>query len=185
MFSSVVQNVKKVPLVTIHYNFVVKFVVSFRVRFNGHIKQKKGCPQFVDTLFVCLVVDNVPPILSDLLFIGIDVIQPIVGKVCPNLRLIGIVLGHGSAVIGSEGIHYDRLEYALMNDSENQILAFYVNKNKATAVLRKAGYTITGWPNIHNGFNRSISNPHSPVNLRISTQIDTRQFKNWFKGSKV
>lgn len=80
---------------------------------------------------------------------------------------------------------YDRLEYALTNDSDSEILAFYVNKNKATAVLRKAGYTITGWPNISNGFNHSITDPNSPVKLRITNQTETRQFKNWFKGSKV
>ena len=80
---------------------------------------------------------------------------------------------------------YERLNYALTNDSNDQILAFYVNKNKATAVLRKAGYTITGWPNNSNGFIHSITDPKSPVKLRIISQTETRQFKKWFKGSKV
>lgn len=80
---------------------------------------------------------------------------------------------------------YDRLNYALSNDSDDQILAFYVNKNKATAVLRKAGHTITGWPNSNNGFIHSITDPNSPVKLRITSQTETRQFRKWFRGSKV
>lgn len=79
----------------------------------------------------------------------------------------------------------DRLNYALQNDSTDQILAYYVNKNKASAVLRKAGYTITGWPNTNDGFIHSITEPGSPVNLRISNQTDSRQFKNWFGNSKI
>lgn len=79
----------------------------------------------------------------------------------------------------------DRLEYALNNDSDSNILAFFVDKNKATSVLRRAGYTITGWPNIDDGFNHSITDPNSPVKLRITSQTETRQFKKWFGDSKV
>ena len=79
----------------------------------------------------------------------------------------------------------DRLDYALKNDSDDNVMVFYVNKKKTTAVLRKAGYPITGVPNISDGFIHSISDPGSPVKLRINSQTETRQFKNWFKGSKV
>ena len=79
----------------------------------------------------------------------------------------------------------DRLDYALRNDSDDNVMVFYANKKKTTAVLRKAGYTITGWPNISDGFIHSISDPGSPVKLRIQSQTETRQFKRWFSGSKV
>ena len=79
----------------------------------------------------------------------------------------------------------DRLDYALKNDSDENVMVFYVNKKKTTAVLRKAGYTITGVPNISDGFNHSIHDSGSPVKLRINSQTETRQFKHWFKGSKV
>ena len=35
------------------------------------------------------------------------------------------------------------------------------------------------------GFVHSISDPGSPVNIRIGNITDTLQFKKWFKGSKV
>ena len=79
----------------------------------------------------------------------------------------------------------DRLDYALKNDSDENVMVFYVNKKKTTAVLRKAGYTITGVPNISDGFNHSIYDSGSPVKLRINSQTETRQFRSWFKGSKV
>lgn len=42
-------------------------------------------------------------------------------------------------------------------------------------MLRKAGYTITGVPNISNGFFHSVSDPESPVKLRITDQTETRR----------
>ena len=79
----------------------------------------------------------------------------------------------------------DRLDYALRNDRDDNVLVFYVNKKKTTAVLRKAGYPITGVPNISDGFIHSITDAGSPVKLRIKSQTETRQFKSWLKGSKV
>ena len=108
------------------------------------------------------------------------------------IKIDGKGMQHGATIdtLSISSIHgnrdaYDRLEYALTHDSNDQILAFYVDKNKATAVLRKAGYTITGWPNSNNGFIHSITDSNSPVKLRITSQTETRQFKKWFRGSKV
>ncbi|MDD5955122.1 MAG: hypothetical protein PUD38_08005, partial [Firmicutes bacterium] len=78
-----------------------------------------------------------------------------------------------------------RLWYAVTNDTDENIMVFFVDKNKTTAYLRTAGYPITSGPNISDGVNHSISDPNSPVKLRVASQTETRQFKHWFGGSKI
>jgi hypothetical protein len=58
-------------------------------------------------------------------------------------------------------------------------------KNKATAVARGHGVQFPGGSTVANGFIRSISDPMSKVNKKISSQTDTKQFKRWFGRSKV
>jgi hypothetical protein len=48
---------------------------------------------------------------------------------------------------------------------------FYVNKKKTTPVLRKAGYPITGVPNISDGFIHSVTDAGSPVKLRAGHPV--------------
>lgn len=66
-----------------------------------------------------------------------------------------------------------RLWYAVTNDTDENIMVFFADKNKTTAYLRTAGYPITSGPNISDGVNRSISDPNSPVKLRVTSQTET------------
>ena len=60
-----------------------------------------------------------------------------------------------------------RLWYAVTNDTGENIMVFFADKNKTTAYLRTAGYPITSGPNISDGVDRSISDPNAPVKLIV------------------
>ena len=89
-----------------------------------------------------------------------------------------------SSIHGNKDV-LQRLWYAVSNDTRENIQVFYANKIKTTAYLRTAGYPITSGPNISDGVNHSITELGSPVKLRVASQIETRQFKNWFGDSKI
>ncbi len=83
-----------------------------------------------------------------------------------------------------------------INDEANGNLfsVYYLNKNKATALLQGSRVTMPKMPTIRNdGFVHSITETNSPVKPKFENVTLTRQFKRWFgdwekspsKASKV
>lgn len=131
-----------------------------------------------------VVSESAIDILVEMQINGKDTLVPI--------RITGNAMQQGTGIDANvvSSIHgnrdaISRLKYAMDNDSSENILVFYSQKDKTAAYLRKAGYTITSWPNISDGVIHSITDANSPVKLRVSTQTETRQFKNWFGNSTI
>lgn len=61
---------------------------------------------------------------------------------------------------------------------------YYWNKNEALPLLIKSGLQLPGVPQ-QDGLIHSIFDAGSPVNKKFIEQPQTRQFRNWFKGSAV
>ena len=89
-----------------------------------------------------------------------------------------------STVHGNDDVLY-RLSEAIDMHNNGMTSLFYINKDKTTNVFRSAGNPIPRGLNAIDGFIHSITDPGSPVKMRIVNQTQTRQFKNWFKGSKI
>ena len=70
----------------------------------------------------------------------------------------------------------------LVNDGNG---VYYWNKTEALALLRAAGLQLPGMLNLDDGLIGSIHDAKSPVNRKYVEQTDTKQFKEWFKDSKV
>lgn len=79
----------------------------------------------------------------------------------------------------------DRLVSAIQAEKSKEIAVFYIDKKRTTKALQRAGNPIPGQLSDLDGYIHSITEPGSPVKIRIATQTNTRQFKKWFKGSKV
>lgn len=74
----------------------------------------------------------------------------------------------------------DRLVSAIQAEKSKEIAVFYIDKKRTTKVLQMAGNPIPGQLSDLDGYIHSVSDPGSPVKIRISTQTDTRQFRKWF-----
>lgn len=78
------------------------------------------------------------------------------------------------------------LRDAIDQESNGQFRLFYLDQNKATALLQVAKVPMPKMPATHNGgYIHTISDPGSPVKSKISSQTDTIQFRNWFGNSKI
>lgn len=78
-----------------------------------------------------------------------------------------------------------RLIDAINANEAGEVAVFFMNKEKTTKVLKSAGNPIPRGLSNLDGYIHSISDPGSPVNIRITKQTETKQFREWFKGSKV
>lgn len=75
------------------------------------------------------------------------------------------------------------LAAAIGRDSADNIRVYYVNKSKIppkiSAAVREYGRTVP------DGIIHTINEPGAPVKGQKKSKLETSQFKNWFKGSKV
>lgn len=70
---------------------------------------------------------------------------------------------------------------AIVEEGAGQFRLFYLDKNKATALLQKARVPMPKNSAIHNGgFIHSLSDAGSPVKSRFSDITLSQQFKRWF-----
>lgn len=78
------------------------------------------------------------------------------------------------------------LRDAIDQEGTGQFRLYYLDQNKATALLQGAKVPMPKMPATHNGgYIHSISDPGSPVKLKKVGQTDTIQFKKWFGSSKI
>lgn len=73
-----------------------------------------------------------------------------------------------------------RLTDAINEEQKGTVAVFYVNKVKTTKVLQSAGNPIPRGLSNLDGFIHSITDPGSPVKMRISSATESQQFKRWF-----
>lgn len=73
-----------------------------------------------------------------------------------------------------------RLTDAINEEQNGTVAVFYVNKVKTTKVLQSAGNPIPRGLSNLDGFIHSITDPGSPVKMRISDATESQQFKRWF-----
>ncbi len=72
---------------------------------------------------------------------------------------------------------------AIKNDTDSSVRLFYVNKKRLQSRIGQA--VLNHGLSIPNGTIHRITDPGSPVKMRIKDQTETSQFKRWFKDSKI
>ncbi len=86
------------------------------------------------------------------------------------------------------------LSDAITQENDGQFRLFYLNENKAAALLQEARVPMPKNPVTHDGgFIHSITDSNSPVKQKIGNVTESQQFKRWFgdwqndpaKASKV
>lgn len=80
---------------------------------------------------------------------------------------------------------FNRLTYAIENDSDENVSVYYVNREKTIEALSNAENPILGSPDTYNGYIHNIAESSSPVKHGVESIFKTRQFKHWFKDSAV
>ena len=83
----------------------------------------------------------------------------------------------------SRGDLTERIENAVDKQHSGDVGVYYVNK-KSLSLLEPGQSQVLGTLK-RDGFINSILDSRSPVNAKPKEQIDTPQFKRWFKGSRV
>ena len=69
---------------------------------------------------------------------------------------------------------------AMDQENKGQFRLYYLNTSKATALLQGAKVLMPKMPATHNGgYIHSITEPGSPVKMRISSVTESQQFKRW------
>ena len=77
-----------------------------------------------------------------------------------------------------------RLQQAIENDSDENVKVFYLNEEKATQLgLESASRSDAVGPK--SWLKHRIDDPGANVNMNISDQTQTVQFKRWFGDSAV
>ena len=115
---------------------------------------------------------------------GKQVVVPVQTGSSSTVNSVRINVNKASTVHGNT-YSLDRLTEALNSYEAGKVSVFYVNNKKTTKVLMGTRNPIPSCLRHLDGFVHSISDPGSPVNIRIGKITDTLQFKEWFKGSKV
>ena len=73
------------------------------------------------------------------------------------------------------------LSDAITQENDGQFRLFYLNENKAAALLQEARVPMPKNPVTHNGgFIHSITDSNSPVKQKIGNVTESQQFKRWF-----
>ena len=86
--------------------------------------------------------------------------------------------------IHSRGDWVKRLQEAIQKEQNGQVGIYYINKKEARALLGEGQSQVLSGP-VQDGFIHSITEDASPVNYQFIKQTQTRQFRNWFKGSQI
>lgn len=73
-----------------------------------------------------------------------------------------------------------RLIDAINENQKGNVAVFYLNNDKTTKVLQSTGNPIPSGLSNLDGFIHSITDPGSPVKMRISSVTESQQFKRWF-----
>lgn len=73
-----------------------------------------------------------------------------------------------------------RLIDAISDHQKGNVAVFYINNKKTTKVLQRTGNPIPSGLSNLDGFIHSISDPGSPVKMRITSVTESQQFKRWF-----
>lgn len=73
-----------------------------------------------------------------------------------------------------------RLVDAINENQKGNVAVFYLNNDKTTKVLQSTGNPIPSGLSNLDGFIHSITDPGSPVKMRISSVTESQQFKRWF-----
>ena len=82
-------------------------------------------------------------------------------------------------------VHGRKNALGLLTDAINsQSAVYYINKTEAQNLYARAGVQFPGSA-VQDGLIHSIFDVGSPVNKNYMEQTDTRQFKEWFRGSKA
>lgn len=72
------------------------------------------------------------------------------------------------------------LSDAVNSEISNGFGVFYIDKNKTTAYLTKAGLQLPGVLRINDGLIHTITDTKSPVKMKILDATHSKQFKRWF-----
>ena len=72
------------------------------------------------------------------------------------------------------------LRDAIDQEANGQFRLYYLDKGKATALLQRARVLMPKMPASNNGFIHTLSDSRSPVNMKITNQTESQQFKRWF-----
>ena len=83
------------------------------------------------------------------------------------------VFGKGNAIT-------KLLSDAINSEISNGFGVFYIDKNKTTAYLTKAGLQLPGFLRINDGLIHTITDTKSPVKMKIMDATHSKQFKRWF-----
>ena len=73
-----------------------------------------------------------------------------------------------------------RLVDAINENQKGNVALFYLNNDKTTKALQSTGNPIPSGLSNLDGFIHSITDPASPVKMRISSVTESQQFKRWF-----
>lgn len=77
------------------------------------------------------------------------------------------------------------LNDAVRENDRGKATVFYIQKEKAIALLKSSPVKFRGGESLTDGFNHSISENSDFVNSKFLKQTETLQFKRWFGKSKV
>ena len=73
-----------------------------------------------------------------------------------------------------------RLIDAINENQKGSVAVFYINNEKTTKALQSTGNPIPSGLSDLDGFIHSITDPGSPVKMRITSETESQQFKRWF-----
>ena len=74
---------------------------------------------------------------------------------------------------------------AINAETSGSIGVYYLDKNKTTRILQYQGLQLPRTLQKPSGYIHSITDPASPVKIKLSDQTESVQFKRWFRGSKA
>lgn len=77
------------------------------------------------------------------------------------------------------------LNNAIQTEQNGKIGVYYIEKNKASALLKRSGLQLPGHLFQTDGFIHSIRDKGSPVNNKLKNATYSQQFKRWFGKSVV
>ena len=139
------------------------------------------------------IIDSVSPIarpnsLVVIVNLGTETTPVIAGVVVEGIGMMHgrQINSHAITTVHKRQNAANLLKNAINSQNRNGIGVYYIDKNKAAGlILNNAGVQFPGLRRIANGFIKSISDPGSLVNTQLNDITETKQFKRWFKGSKV
>ena len=98
-----------------------------------------------------------------------------------NGRINGIRIDTNKvATVHGNADSVTRLVDAINENQKGNVAVFYLNNEKTTKVLQRTGNPIPSGLSNLDGFIHSITDPGSPVKMRISSVTESQQFKRWF-----